>query len=61
MAALLVEVADPELVWELVPPVAELAPEEAELELALVDVASLLATVALVAAIFDDAEETRSE
>jgi hypothetical protein len=63
MAALLVEAADPELVLEPVPLAIELVPEEAELELALalVDVAALLATVALAAAIFDDAEETRSE
>jgi hypothetical protein len=60
---LLVEAADPELVFEPVPLVAEVVPDETEteLELMLVDVAWLLATVALVAAIFDDAEETRSE
>jgi hypothetical protein len=60
-----VEAADPELVFEPVPLAAELVPEETERELALVlalvDVAWLLAIVALVAAIFDDAEETRSE
>lgn len=61
MAALLVGLADPELVLEPVPLVAELVSEEVELETALVDVAWLLATVALVAAIFDDAEETSSE
>lgn len=59
------EAADPELVFEPVPLAAELVPEETERELALVlalvDVAWLLAIVALVAAIFDDAEETRSE
>jgi hypothetical protein len=56
-----VEVADPELVLEPVPLVAEFVPEETKLELVLVDVATLLATVTRIAAIFDDAEETRSE
>jgi hypothetical protein len=61
MAALLVEAADTELDLELVPFVAEAVPDEAELELVLVELAWLLATVALVAAIFNEAEETKSE
>jgi hypothetical protein len=61
IAALLVVAADPELVWELVLLAAELVPEEAVLALELVGLALFVATVALVAAIFDEAEETRSE
>lgn len=58
MAALEVVAADPGLVLELIP---ELAPElvpEIELELTVVEVASLVAIVVVAAAIFDDAEET---
>lgn len=61
IAALLVAAAVPELAWELAPLVLALEPEEAELECVLVELASLVATVARDAAIFEDAEETRSE
>jgi hypothetical protein len=48
MAAFVVEAADPELALDLVP----------ELELAVVEVASLVAIVVAAAAIFNDAAET---
>lgn len=63
MAALVEDAADPELVLELVPElvtVREVVPK-VEVELALVEVASLVAIVVVAAAIFEDAEETRSE